>query len=178
MYDNYSSGKSGYDAWVGDINFVSVALSAVNPCGKLKMAQVMAVEATKATVSFSQNGGLSVNTDVRDIATQTIVNTVASKVSDKVVQSSSSEALKNANKKVFQAQNKLETANRRLERVTNSTTRAQQVKNATINLQNARKEEVVTDMLNKTVGTAPNAFQKGSEVLTNRLLNNEKNTQE
>ena len=49
--NNYSSGKSGYDAWVGDVNFVSVGLSAINPVGKLKIAKTLAVEAVKGTIS-------------------------------------------------------------------------------------------------------------------------------
>ena len=34
VYDNYKSGKSGYDALIGNIDFVDVGLSAINPMDK------------------------------------------------------------------------------------------------------------------------------------------------
>ena len=39
VYQNYRTGKSGYNAWIGDVNFASVGLSAVNPTGKFKVAK-------------------------------------------------------------------------------------------------------------------------------------------
>lgn len=60
VYDNYQTGSSGYDAWVGDVNFVSVGLSAVNPSGKFKVLKTIAVEGVKAaTENSTTNNGLN-----------------------------------------------------------------------------------------------------------------------
>ena len=76
VYDNYKSGKSGYDAWVGDVNFVSVGLSAVNPAGKFKALKTLAVEVLKATTENTTfNDGIQINKDIKDVATKATVNT-------------------------------------------------------------------------------------------------------
>lgn len=76
VYDNYRSGKSGYDAWVGDVNFVSVGLSALNPAGRFKIVKTLIVEATKETVSYPANEGVTVNNEISTIAINSFKNTV------------------------------------------------------------------------------------------------------
>ncbi len=39
VYDNYKSGKSGYDAWVGDIDFLDVGAGKVTGAGSKKAVQ-------------------------------------------------------------------------------------------------------------------------------------------
>ncbi|MFV0546052.1 MAG: hypothetical protein ACK5ND_07650 [Bacteroides sp.] len=55
VYDNYKSGKYGYDAWVGDVDFLDAALSTVNLAGKFKVAGMLLVEGAKAAIDITPN---------------------------------------------------------------------------------------------------------------------------
>lgn len=88
VYDNYSQGKTGVDAWT-DINVVSVVGSAVNPLSKVKavttaakMAKVageVAYEAFPNVVEFNvgENHPLNIETDVKKVATKTAAKKAA-----------------------------------------------------------------------------------------------------
>jgi hypothetical protein len=173
VYDNYKSGKSGYDAWVGDVDFLDVGLSAVNPTGKFKVAKTLLVEGTKALVNITANEQVEVNTNVEEVVTNTLVNTVVDVGVGKVTGAGSKKAVQNANKEVSTANQKLKTAERQAQRSPNSTKKAENVKNAESNLQLARNKQVCTKMLNSTVGKTPNATQQGASIITNRALKDE-----
>ena len=171
VYDNYKAGKSGYDAWVGNVNFVSVGLSAVNPVGKLKILKTVAVEATKATVSVSANEGVKINTDVKDVAEKTVVNTAVGVGASKLTKASSNEAMQNANKEVTAANKQLKTAERQAHQSPNSAKKAENVNNAQNRVFEARGKQVRTEMLNSTVGKAPaDAVNKAANAATGRIL--------
>ena len=76
VYENYQNGKSGYDAWCGDVNFASVGLSAINPTGKFKVVGTVVVEGLKAAIEYKPNEGVNVNTNVEEVAKVAAVNTV------------------------------------------------------------------------------------------------------
>jgi RHS repeat-associated protein len=173
VYDNYKSGKSGYDAWVGDVDFLDVGLSAVNPTGKFKVAKTLLVEGTKALVNITANEQVEVNTNVEEVVTNTLVITVVDVGVGKVTGAGSKKAVQNANKEVSTANQKLKTAERQAQRSPNSTKKAENVKNAESNLQLARNKQVCTKMLNSTVGKTPNATQQGASIITNRALKDE-----
>ena len=63
VYDNYQKGKDGYNAWVGNVDFASVALSAINPTGKFKIVGTLLAEGTKATVKLKPNSGFEMSSD-------------------------------------------------------------------------------------------------------------------
>ncbi len=174
VYDNYKSGKSGYDAWVGDVDFLDVGLSAVNPTGKFKVAKTLLVEGTKAVIDITANKGVVKSSDdAQDIITKTIVSTVVDVGVGKITDAGSKKGVQNANKEVATANQKLKTAERQAQRSPNSTKKAENVNNAQSNLQSARNKQVRTKMLNSTVGKAPNATQQGASIITNRALKDE-----
>jgi RHS repeat-associated protein len=173
VYYNYKSGKSGYDAWVGDVDFLDVGLSAVNPTGKFKVAKTLLVEGIKAVVNITENERVKVNTNVEEVVTNTLVNTVVDVGVGKVTDAGSKKAVQNANKEVSIANQKLKTAERQAQRSPNSTKKAENVNNAQSNLQSARNKQVLTKMLNSTVGKSPNATQQVANILTNRALKDE-----
>ena len=95
VYDNYNDGKTGYDAWVNNIDFTDVLVSAINPSGKYKVAGIMLEEAIIAAFDISINEGVKINRDVKDVAKKTVVNTVVSVEMGKVTKASSETALQN-----------------------------------------------------------------------------------
>jgi RHS repeat-associated protein len=174
VYDNYQKGSVGYDAWIGDVNFVSVGLSAVNPTGKFKVLKTATVEVVKAaTENTSLNDGLQINTDVNDVATKATVNTAVDVGVGKLIDAGSTKALQNANKEVSATNKQLKTAERQAQRSPNSTKKAESVNIAKSNLQTARNKEVTTKMLNSTVGQAPNAVQQAVKTTTDRIQKDE-----
>ena len=170
VYDNYKSGKSGYDAWVGDVDFLDVGLSAVNPTGKFKVAKTLLVEGTKATISISVNDGVAVEKDVKKVAIDAVVNTAVSIGTGKVTDASSTKAVQNANKETAKANRQLKTAERQAQRSPNSTKKAENVKDAQSNLQSARNKQVRTQMLNSTIGKVPaGAVEQATTKTTERI---------
>ena len=152
VYNNYSSGKSGYDAWVGDVNFVSVGLSAINPVGKLKIAKTLAVEAVKETISYTNNEGFAVKNDIKAITANTLKNTAISIGVGKLTESSSNKALENVNKEMRTANQNVRTAQNRVTRHPTSESKRAQLDNAKSNAQQVRAKQIGTQMLNSTIG--------------------------
>ena len=161
VYDNYKDGKTGYDAWVKDIDFTDVIASALIPSGKYKVAVTMFEETLKATVDISINEGVKINRDVKDVAKKTVVNTVVGVEMGKVTKASSEKALQNANKEVNTARENLNRAKHKAQRSPNSTKKAENVRTAQYNVQYARNKQVRTQMMYYTVGQAPNATKTG-----------------
>jgi hypothetical protein len=179
--DNYAKGNTGYNAWVGKVNFASVALSAVPGGGIVK---TLAIETVKATVEYRPNDGLKVEKSISKISKDALVNTVISKGSEygaaKIVKGSSDDVLKNANKqarkttdKTYETANKVKQSQKQLNKTTNTGTQAsynkavQAHKDAVISSQNARNIQVRTQMANKTVGKIIPQTSKGKKVTEN-----------
>ena len=153
VYDNYKKGKSGYDAWVGDINFVSVALSSVNIAGKYKAIKTLGIELAKSTFKYTPNENkLKVNDNQGEIVKQTIIGTITSVGAQSIVSKSSDEALKRAHKESFWANSDLRKAKTRLCSKPKSVNLQKAVESAKQAQQQARNKEVVTIMLNGTIG--------------------------
>ena len=175
VYNNYKKGQSGYNAWVGNVNFVSVGLSAVNPVGKLKVAKTVAVEVTKAAIEYTPNEKLKVTTDIKEVATKAAVSTAVDVGAGKLIDASSTKALQNVNKEVSIANKQLNTAERQAQRSPNSTQKADNVINAQSNLETARNKQVGTQILNSTIGKAPNATQQAARTASGRIVQNNEN---
>jgi RHS repeat-associated protein len=164
VYDNYQNGNTGYDAWVGNVDFVDVALSAVNPTGKFKVVGTLAIEATKAAVDISANKGVKVETDVKKVATDAVINTAVNVGAGKVIDKAGSDkAVKTANKEVSAANQQVKTAERQAQRSPNSTKAAEKAKTAQSNAQTARNKQVATQMLNSTSNAAKQAVNTTTE---------------
>ena len=174
VYDNYKNGKSGYDAWIGNIDFLDVGLSAVNPAGKFKIAKTLLVEGTKAVIDITANKGVFKSSDdVQDIITKTFVNTVVNVGVGKVIDAGSKKAVQNANKEVVTANQRMKTAERQALRSPNSPKKAESVKNAQSQLQSARNNQVRAQILNSTIGKVSRTTQKGASIITDRTLRDE-----
>jgi hypothetical protein len=152
VYDNYQQGKSGYDAWVGDVNFVSVALSAVNPAGKCKLVGTLLIEGAKETFSFTPNNGANIKSDTEEIITNTIVNTAVSIGSSKLIESSNNNALSNVNKEMRNANQNVKKAQNKVNRNPNSEKAQKQLDYAKSNANQVRVKQVTTKILNSTIG--------------------------
>uniref|UniRef100_A0AB33J0G4 DUF6443 domain-containing protein n=1 Tax=Prevotella sp. GTC17254 TaxID=3236794 RepID=A0AB33J0G4_9BACT len=170
VYDNYQSGKSGYDAWIGNVDFVSVGLSAVNPTGKFKVLKTVAVEIANAAIKYKPNDKLGIKNDIIEVATEAAWNTGIAIGAGKLMDAGSTRALQKANKGISNANQQLRKAEEKALRSPNSPKKAKEVSNARLNVQQARNKQVRTQMLNSTVGKAPNASQKVVDITTNRLL--------
>ena len=170
VYDNYQNGNTGYDAWVGNVDFVDVGLSAINPAGKFKVAKTLLVEGTKAAINISINDGVTVEKDVKKVATDAVVNTAVSIGTGKVTDASSTKAVQNANKETATANRQLKTAERQAQRSPNSAKKAENVNSAKSNVQAARNKEVRTQILNSTVGKVPaGAVEQATTKTTERI---------
>ena len=134
VYDNYKLGKNGYNAWIGDVNFVKVGLSAINPTGKFKLLKTLAVEGLKEGVFVTPNNGVGIEVDAGKIVTNSIVNTVVNVGVGKLIESSSDEAPKSVNKEMRNANQNIKTAERRIERSPLSETKQTQLDNAKSNV--------------------------------------------
>lgn len=174
VYDNYQKGSSGYNAWVGNVNFVSVGLSAVNPTDKLKVLKTVVVEAVKAAAENTTiKGRLQLNTEVKDVVTKVAVNTAVDVGLGKLAKAGSMEGVQNAKKEVPVANKQVKTAERQANRSPNSTKKAKNVNTAQSNTQAARNKHVRTQILNSSVRQAPNATQEAAKVTTNRIQKDE-----
>ena len=145
----------------------------MNPTGKFKVAKTLLVEGTQAVVDLTANEGVNVNTNVKEVATKTIVNTVVDVKAGKITDAGSKKAVQNSKKEVATANQRLKSAERQADRSPNSPKKAEIVKNAQSNLQSARNKQVRTQMLNSTVGKAPNATHSAANTVSNRSINNE-----
>ena len=158
VYDNYQNGATGYDAWVGDVNFIEVGLSAINPMGKFAIAKIALIEGAKAlTDGSSVRKGIQINTDIQDIVEQTVTNTIAGATIGKVVDAGSEKALKKVGDEVSNATQQLRTAERRMQRSPNSTNATNNLKSAQCKVQATRKKQVRAQMLHSTIGQSPDA---------------------
>lgn len=126
-------------------------------------------EGTKAAINISANNGVEVKTDVAKVATDAVVNTAVSVGTGKITDAGSTKSVQNANKEVSAANKQLKTAERQAERSPNSTKKAENVSNAQSNAQAARNKQVRTQMLNSTVGKAPNATQQAATTATEKI---------
>ena len=175
VYNNYNSGKSGYDAWVGDINYIQVGLSAINPTGKLAIVKTLVIEAIKNLTKGSNiNNGIIINDDIEEVIKKTIINTVTNYSIGKFVDSGSDNAVKEINKKSDAANKQLKTAIRQAERHPNSQNKANQLENAKINAKQMRAELVRAKMINSTIGKDP---EKSKIIINNGVdvIKNNKN---
>lgn len=170
VYDNYQRGMSGYDAWVGNVDFVSVGLSAVNPTGKFKVLKTVAVEIANAAIKYKPNDKLGIKNDIIEVVTEAAWNTGIAIGAGKLIDAGSTRALQKANKGISNANQQLRKAEKKALRSPNSPKKAKEVSNAHLNVQLARNKQVRTQMLNSTIGKAPNASQKVIDITTNRLL--------
>ncbi|MDD2797311.1 MAG: hypothetical protein PHV20_01835 [Bacteroidales bacterium] len=88
---------------------------------------------------------------------------------------SSDIAVSKANNKVAQANNKVTTAENRLSKHPNSPVKTQNVADAKVNAQNARNNQVKTQMLNNTVGQVnQKAISQTVNTTTTRIVKDEK----
>lgn len=149
---NYHQGKSGYDAWVGDVNFVSVGLSTLNPAGKFKLAGTILVEGAKETIKYIPNKGFEIESNGERILTNTFVNTVVSVGGNKLVESSSDNALSNVNKEMRNVNQNVKKAQNKVNRNPNSEKAKERLDNANSEANQARAKQVATKMLNSTIG--------------------------
>jgi RHS repeat-associated protein len=171
VYDNYKKGNTGYDAWVGNVNFISVGLSAINPMGKFKVLKTVAVEGMKAaTDKSSVNNKLKIEKDLKKIVINTAVNTVVDAGAGKLLDAGSSEAVQRTSKEVSTASHKLNIAEGQAERHPNSIKKAGNVNTAQSRAQVARNRQVGAQMLNSTVGKAPNTVHQVIMTTTDRTL--------
>jgi len=176
VYDNYQqSGQLGYDELVGNVNFLSVGLSTINPSGKFKVLKTLAVEGLKAaTENSTVNDGLQFNTDAVDVATKSVLNTVIDAGTGKITEAGSSQSVRSAEKEVASANKQLKNAERKAERSPNSAKKAEKFEAAQSNAQSARNNQVRTKILNSTVGSSPDATQQAVKTTTDRLQKDEK----
>lgn len=116
VYDNYQNGDSGFDAWVGNVDFADVATEGVatgltlglNKVPGANVGVTAVTELVKSSVDIKGNGdvdviGVSENKQVGDVLIEATQNTgtalVAGKVADKVlggVKNQVTKAVKNA----------------------------------------------------------------------------------
>lgn len=160
VYDNYGKGESGFDAWIGDVNFIQVGLSAVNPTGKFAIAKTLLVEGAKAlTKGSSLNSGININENMQEVAQDAILNTAISSTIGKIVDAGSDKAVNAVNNEMKTASKQLKTAEHRAQRNPNSIKKETQLENAKGNIQNTRTKQVRAKMLHSTVGQNPEASQ-------------------
>jgi len=94
VYDNYQKGEVGYDAWIGKVDFIDVAVEAgtnLIPGGKLiKGAAMVSGELVKNSVNVNFNGDISYINDgsqkmeVGNVLKETAIDATIGAVADKV----------------------------------------------------------------------------------------------
>jgi RHS repeat-associated protein len=152
VFKNYQNGRSGYDAWFREIDFVKVTLSAFNPSGKLKLIKTLALEGLKETFEYTPNDKWDVKTNAKEIVTNTIENTIVSMVADKLVTSSSDDALKKVNAEMNEANICVRKAENQVIRHPNSYKSKTLLESAQIGADQIRQKQVIVQMLNSTAG--------------------------
>jgi hypothetical protein len=154
VFDNYQQGKSGYDAWIGNVDFVNVGLSAINPMGKFKTTTTIAVESIKAAVDYRPSDGeISINSNIQEVATEALINTAVDKSVGNIIELSGDVALRGTNKEMQKANQKVRKAQNQIERHPNSSNAQRQLDNAIGNVKQVRAKQTVTKMLNSTIGS-------------------------
>ena len=151
VYDNYNTGMGSYDAFVGNVNFARVGLSAI-PLGKVKTAGTLLVEGAKEAISWMPNRGFQMKEDVQTITRKAVANTIIDKGVGKLVEKSSANSLKQAKQDTRSANKTVVTAENKARQNPKSTKRQASVTSAKKKLQQAREEEVRTEMLHFTIG--------------------------
>ena len=174
VYHNYQNGDSGYDAWFGNVNIVRVFLSAANPGKKFTLAKTVIIEGVKASISFTPNGGLSVNSDAKDVAKETTMNTVTSQVIGKLLNATSQEAVESTAKEASKAGKALNSAVHKASHRPNSTKAANALKKAEQTAVVSSKHAAGIKALNQTVGASPEATQYTIELFIKINDNDEK----
>ncbi len=94
VYENYNNGLSGLDALFRNIDFADVALSAINPAGKLKLFGTLGVNMAKEFINYQPKDGFSVSYNVEESITSAGINTVIDLGVDKVVSKAKAAAQK------------------------------------------------------------------------------------
>ena len=59
VYDNYEKGNSGYDAWVGQVDFADVVVEGVATGTGAKFTGTVISEGLKASIDFKGDGSFS-----------------------------------------------------------------------------------------------------------------------
>ena len=162
VYDNYQKGKSGYDAWVGEVNFVSVGLSAINPAGKFKLLGTVAVEGLNATVGFMPNNGFIIESDIEEIIGKTVVNTAINVGAGKITDMSSNQSVTNVSREMQKANQGVRKAQNQVNRHPNSEKSKTMLDNAKSNAIQVRNKQVATQMLNSTIGSMNSDVVEGT----------------
>jgi RHS repeat-associated protein len=163
VYNNYDLGKSGSDAWWGDINMVSLAASAIPITGYAQMTKMMGINLLDAIVKYTPNDGLTIETSAKKILKTAAIHTLGATAGKQVTKASSKTSVQKVSKEVKEANKAVRKAKRNVEKHPNSAKKVEQQKSAEINAQNARKKEVVVKTLNSTIGQAPKATEEASK---------------
>jgi RHS repeat-associated protein len=171
VYNNLQKGATGYDAWVVDVNFVRVGLSAVNPGKKLFLAKTILVEGAKAAISYKPNDGLSINHNVEDVAKETVKNTVINATVGKVLDASSPQAVETTAKEASDAAKKVSSARHKASRNTASPKAASSLSEAEGKASASGAKAAGTKALNNTIGANPEATKAAINYINTALEN-------
>ena len=174
VYHNYQEGESGYNAWFGDVNFLKVGLSAVNPEKKFSLAKTVIIEGTKAAVSITPNDGISINKDAKDVAKKTVTNTAINQSIGKLIDAASPEAVESTAKEASKAGKALNSAIHKASHNPNSTKAAEALKRAEQTAVVSFELAAGTKDLNQTVGVSPGATKYTIELFMKINYNDEK----
>ena len=153
VYSNCQEGQSTYDAWLGNINLVSLAISAVPGGG---VAKTIIKETARASISFNINDmKFKVNTDIKEVAKEAVINTAIDVVSTSIVKSSSPEKGAVLKKESNNAVVDLRKAQQKLDRKPNSVVKKENVDIAQSKVDYSRKQDAFQSIFSNTIGQAP-----------------------
>ena len=156
---NYKEGYRGFDLLVGQIDFVDVALSAVVPTGKFKIAKSFILETAKVGFSYSLTNGGEVDKDYISVFEKALVSTITDAAIDGAIAKSNKaveSTTKNLEKASYNARHTANIANNR----PSSTKRAKSAENAAATAQIARKQQVRAKMVNSVLVSSPETTKK------------------
>jgi len=164
--DNYRKGDTGMDAWYGNVNFVSVATSAIPGGG---VVGAIAKGFVTSAVEWTPNSGVSVEQDgsrlLMKTATYVAVDRVASGSASKLKVATSDEAVRAAERRVAGANQAVRKAENAAVKKPNSVKLAGEVDQAKATSQQARSSQVRTQMGNTALKQVPEkAIEKAVEV--------------
>lgn len=158
VFDNYNNGLRGYDMLFGEINFVSVILSAL-PVSKgttiAQLGKTFAIETIKAGVEYTPNHKWEINDNTKEVLSTATVGTISDAVMGKVLEfgsESATMAAKNSSEKA--AHQAILDANIAKNRP-RSTTRASRAELSQGAAQAARADYLERKIVNETLGKAP-----------------------
>lgn len=153
VYSNCQEGQSTYDAWLGNINLVSLAISAVPGGG---VAKTIIKETARASISFNINDmKFKVNTDIKEVAKEAVINTAIDVASTSIVKSSSPEKGAVLKKESNNAVVDLRKAQQKLDRKPNSVVKKENVDIAQSKVDYSRKQDAFQSMFSNTIGQVP-----------------------